>query len=285
MADVLTKKAEIDAVSMELILSIVQQELIQGMTLAPSLTDYSALVGAGMDKVKVPRAGSFTAAAKVAGTSFESQALTFTSDDIALDSHEGVFASVEGIADIQSKVDLVGEYARRMASALAVQMDTVIYNQMKLTSASSPDHRVDFANTSSLAKDDFVNAKKLLRIQNVPVTDGKLFMAISPTRESDILKLSDFVDADKWGEAAVSAKLNGVIGRAYGFNIIVSNVVSDTGCIAYHSSHVAWAQQMAPNLDTQKNLRIGGYDLLLQHIYGAKVMQGGKAGVLIGSAT
>lgn len=283
--DQITTKSEIDAVSMELILSIVQTELVQGMVLAPSLTDYSPLVGPGMDKVKIPRTGSFQAEKKVSATDFTSQALTFVTDDIALDEHEGILAEIEGIADIQSRVDIAGEYARRMASALALQMDTFIYGQMKLTSASSPDHRRAFDNGSTLAKNDFVNAKKLLRIQNVPMNDGRLFCAISPERESDILKLADFVDADKWGDAAVSAKLNGVIGRAYGFNILVSNVVEDAGCLFYHSSHVGWAQQLAPTFETARNLKIAGYDALLHHLYGAKVLDAGKRGVLVGSAS
>lgn len=284
--DNLTTKSEIDAVSMELINSVVQTELIQGMVLAPTLTDYSALVGPGMDKVKVPRASSsFTAEKKVGATEFTSQALSFVTDDIALDEHEGILAQIEGVADLQSRVDLAGEYARRMASRLALQMDTFLYEQMKLTSSSSPDHRVAFDNTATLAKNDFINAKKLLRIQNVPMNDGRLFCAISPERESDILKLADFVDADKWGAEAVSAKLNGVIGRAYGFNILVSNVVSDAGCIFYHSSHVGWAQQLSPTFETARNLKIAGYDALLHHLYGGVVLDGGKRGVLVGSAS
>lgn len=270
---------------MELILSVVQTELIQGMILAPSVTDYSALVGPGMDKVKIPRAGSFAVEKKLSATEFTSQSLTFVTDSIDLDEHEGILAQIEGIADIQSRVDLAGEYARRMASALALQMDTFIYEQMKLTSSASPDHRIAFDNASTLAKNDFVNAKKLLRLQNVPMNDGRMFCAISPERESDILKLADFVDADKWGAEAVSAKLNGVIGRAYGFNILVSSVVSDTGCLFYHSSHAGWAQQLSPTFETARNLKIAGYDALLHHIYGATVLDAGKRGVLVGSAS
>lgn len=282
--DNLTTKTEIDAVSMELISSIVQQELIQGMILAPSLSDYSSLAGPGVDKIKIPRAGSFTAEKKLAATDFTSQALTFSTDDLALDEHYGVFATVEKIASLQANVDLVGQYAARMASALAYQLDAKVYEQMILTSASAPDHRIAFAG-STMAKDDFVNAKKLLKVANVPLNDGKLFCAINPTDEASILKLADFIDADKYGELAVAAKLNGVIGKLFGFNILVSNVVQASKAIFYHSSHVAFARQAMPAFDTDKNLKAAGFDLSLDHIYGVKVMDSGKRGVLVGSAS
>lgn len=279
-------KTTIDPVSMEIIDSIVQQELIQSMVLAPTLTDVSSRVGPGMDTIKLPRANSFTAAAKADGTDLTSQALTFATDSLLLDQYYAVFSTIERLGSLQANVDLLGEIAKRMASALAYEMDAKIYAQMKLTSAAAPDHRVLFDNdpTATLAKNDFVKAKKLLKIQNVPMGDGKLFAAISPERESDVLKLSDFVDADKWQDGSASAKLNGVIGRIYGFNVVVSNVVEDAGVIFYHSDHVAWARQLQPTMDTLANVKALGVDVALSHVYGCKVTQAGKMGVLIGSA-
>lgn len=281
-----TTKTTIDAASMELIDSLVQQELIQSMVLAPTLNDVSSRVMPGIDKIKLPRATSFTADAKVDGTNLTSQALTFSSDDLSLDQYYGVFSTLERLASLQANVDVLGEIAKRMASALAYEMDAKIYAQMLLTSAAAPDHRLLFDNdpTATLGKNDFVKAKKLLKIQNTPMNDGKLFLAISPERESDMLKLADFVDADKWAAGSDSAKLNGVIGRAYGFQIVVSNVVSDTGCVFYHSDHVAWARQQQPIMDTLQNIAALGFDVALSHVYGCKVTQSGKMGVKIGAA-
>lgn len=277
-------KASIDAASQEIVDSIVQQELIQSLVLAPTLNDVSARVMGGMDKLKLPRTGSFTAAAKSDGVDLTTQALTFTTDDLNLDQYYGVFTTIERIASLQANVDLLGEVAKRMASALAYEMDAKIYAQMKLTSATAPDHRLVYDNTSTLAKNDFIVAKKLLKIQNVPIGDGKLFCAISPERESDILKLADFVDADKWQAGSESAKLNGVIGRIYGFNVVVSNVVEDAASIFYHSDHVAWARQLQPTMDTDQNVPALGVNVALSHLYGCKVTQAGKMGVLLGSA-
>lgn len=276
-------KASIDAASQEIVDSLVQQELIQSLVLAPTLNDVSARVMGGMDKLKLPRTGSFTAAAKSDGVDLTTQALTFATDDLSLDQYYGVYTTVERIASLQANVDLLGEVAKRMASALAYEMDAKIYAQMKLTSASAPDHRLVYDNTSTLGKNDFVVAKKLLKIQNVPMTDGKLYCAISPEREADILKLADFVDADKWQQGS-EAKLTGVIGKIYGFNIVVSNVVEDAASIFYHSDHVAWARQLQPTMDTAANVAALGVDVALSHLYGCKVTQSGKMGVLLGSA-
>ncbi len=282
-----TTKTTVDAASMELVSSIVQQELIQSMVLAPTLNDVSSRVIQGIDKVKMPKADSFTAAAKADGVDLTSQALTFSSDDLSLDQYYAVFTTLERLASLQANVDVLGEVAKRMASALAYEMDAKIYAQMLLTSAAAPDHRLLFDNdpTATLTKNDFIKAKKLLKIQNVPMNDGKLFCAISPERESDMLKLADFVDADKWYSGSEAAKLNGVIGKAYGFQIVVSNVVSDTGCVFYHSDHVAWARQQEPLMDTAPNVKALGFDVALSHVYGCKVTQGGKMGVKIGAAS
>ncbi len=279
-------KASIDAVSQEIVDSLVQQELIQSLVLAPTLNDVSARVMGGMDKLKLPRTGSFTAAAKSDGVDLTTQALTFATDDLNLDQYYGVFTTIERIASLQANVDLLGEVAKRMASALAYEMDAKIYAQMKLTSAAAPDHRLLYDNdpTATLGKNDFIKAKKLLKIQNVPMGDGKLFCAISPERESDVLKLADFVDADKWQTGSESAKMNGVIGRIYGFNVVVSNVVEDAASIFYHSDHVAWARQLQPTMDTDQNVPALGVNVALSHLYGCKVTQAGKMGVLLGTA-
>lgn len=283
--DNITTVNETSVVSNDLISSLVQMYLVQKMVLAPTLTDYTSLVGKGMKSISIPRAGSVQAQKKSAGQKLSSQVMSIGVDNMTLDQHYGVLIEEEDLAMMQSNIDLSAEYLKRMAAALALEMDAKIYEQMKLTSSSAPDHRVAFASGSALTKADFTVAKKLLRIQNVPMDQGDLFLAINPYNEKAILDLADFVDADKWLAGSADAKLNGVIGRAYGFNIVISNVVSDTGSIFYHRSHVAWARQIQPKFETARNIANLSDQMALSHDYGCKVMDNGVRAVLVGSAS
>lgn len=283
--DNITTVNEIDPVSMELIANLTQMFLTQNMVIAPTVTDYTSLVAKGAKSVEIPRAGKLQAQRKNAGQKLNAQVMSIGTDLLALDKNYGILVENEDIAQIQSSIDLLSEYVKRMSAALALEMDNSVYEQMKLTSASSPDHRVAFASGSSITQADFTNAKKLLRIQNVPMDDGKLFLAINPYNEKAILDLTGFVDADKWLAGSAEAKLNGVIGRAYGFNIVVSNVVDDTGSLFYHSSHCAFARQIQPKFETQRNIDNLSDKMALSHLYGTKVMDLGVRGVLVGSAS
>lgn len=285
MADVFTQKSNIDAVSQEIIVSMFQNELIAKAMLLPTVSDYSMFAEQGSDKVKVPRAGSFTAEVKSGGSPYNAQALTAVTDDIDLDKEEGVLVAVENIAKLQSKPELMAEYVKRMASAMAKKVDQRIYDQLKLASAAAPDHKIDWANapTDTMTKADFIAALKLIKEANVDIQDGQLFALINPKRESEILALSDFVDADKWFAGSQDAKLNGMIGRAYGFNILCSTIVSDDEVVLYHKSHVGVAFQQRPVVTSQYDIRYDSDMLLLKQVAGYKVLQAGKAGVLIGT--
>jgi N4-gp56 family major capsid protein len=236
----------------------------------------------GNDLIKFPRLGSFTAADKAEDTDASAQHLTFATDSLLLNKHKIVYAEVEKYAILQSRVDVLGEYASRMAKELARQLDDDIYTELAAVSTSAPDHTIAYANTptSTLTKADFVEARRLLRVQNVEVNDGNLFLSINPSQEAAILQLADFVDADKWSSGSEIAKLNGVIGKAYGFNIVVSNLV-DLGSVFYHREHVGFALQQLPDFRSDYSVKGAKFEVAIDQVYGVKAMQAGKTGVLV----
>lgn len=283
MADQITGKTQVDAVSKEVIASIVQDELIQQSMLLGTVLDFSNLAEKGSDTVSIPRTGSFTAEEKQEGVALNAQALTLAVDKILLNKHYAVQAVIEKFAKVQANVELFGEYLKRMGSALALKVDQEIIAAILATSEASPDHRRAFAG-ASIAKDDFITARMLLRQANVKLDDN-VFCAINPEEEAKILALSDFVDADKWASGSETAKQNGLIGKAYGCKIIVTNVVPAGKAAFYHKSHVAFALQQEPEYDEQKELANLATRISLDHVYGVKTMDLGKRGVLMGSAT
>lgn len=278
--DQITTQSVIDPVALEAIAAFVQAELIAKPKLNGAVTDLSALVSPGMDSLKIPRYGSFVAERKVAATKLTAQKLDPTADQLYLNLHDGVYVEIENIAQLQSSVDVQALYAQRMASAMMKKWDYEVYTELSNVSSSSPDHTVAFASGTTLTKADFTNSKKLLRVSEIDIDDGQLWLACNPSQEKALLELSDFVDADKWLSGSEQVKLQGLIGKAYGFQILISNQY--TSPVFFHSSACAFAfqQQMQfMQAALPQELAVG---LSANHLFGVKRLQAGKAAVKIG---
>lgn len=270
---------EVAAAVMQEVSAQVQSELKQKSVLIPLVKNYVA--GPGMDTIKIPRAGGFTAADKAENTSLTAQVITFASDDLALNKHKAILARLEDIANLQAKPDVVGEILSRMASEMALAIDVDIVAQLELTSASAPDHRLAYADTVSLKQADILAARQLLHVQNVPFNE--CFIGVSAASEVSLLGIADFIRADAYGSA--SGLVNGQLGTLYGAKVVMSNVFDDAKTVIWHPSHVAFAMQQNMSLKVQDDLDNVAVKYMASQIYGSKVLDSGKRAVLLGSAT
>lgn len=276
--DQITTQSVIDPVALEAIASFVQAELIAKPKLNGAVTDLSALVGQGMDSIKIPRYASFVAERKIGAKKLTAQKLDPTPDQLYLNKPDAVYTEIENIAQLQSSVGVIQLYSQRIASAMMKKWDEEIYTELaNVTGANNP----AFASGSLLTKSDFTGAKKILRDAEVDVDDGQLFLAINPAQEKAVLELADFVDADKWLSGAEQVKLNGLIGKAYGFQIIVSTQY--TNPVFFHRSACAFAVQQEMQFmqaALPQELAVG---LSAWRNYGVKQLQGGVAAVKVGT--
>lgn len=273
---------EVDASIMDEVSMMVQAELKQKSMLIPLVQNFTA--GKGMDTIKIPRAGGFTAESKAENTALTAQVLTFATDDLVMNKHKAVLVRLEEIAALQARPDVVGEILARMSSELALQIDKDIVTQLEATSASSPDHRVAYANSgtdNTFQKADILAARQLLHVQNVPFSE--CYIGVSPASEVALLGITDFVHADTYGSA--NGVVNGELGRLFGARVIMSNVFADAKTIIWHPTHVAFALQQALTLKVQDDLDNVATKYLASQLYGAKVMDAGKRAVLLGTAT
>lgn len=277
--DQITGQSAIDNISLEAIAAFVQAELIAKPRLSGAVMDFSALVGPGMDSIKVPRFNSFRAERKVEATKLKAQKLTSTPDQLYLNKPDAILTLIENVAQLQSSVDAQQLYAKRIVSGLLKQWDYEIYQELAAVSESSPDHKVAWATGSALTKADFINAAKLIETQEVDTSDGEMFLACDPISKAVLLGLSDFVDADKWSSGSELAKGLGVIGQAYGFKIIVSTQF--TSPVFFHKSACAYARQTGIQFMQAPKPAELGVELAAWHNYGVKQMQGGKAAVKV----
>lgn len=279
MASESTGKTETVATKQDVVSRIVQMELIQSGILLPTVSDYTSWVKEGATQITLPRAGSFTVQDKAENTATEFQALTFADDALLLNKYKHIPTQIEDVAQMQAAVDVEGEYIKRMASAMAKQIDADLIVQLKLASAASPDHIIALGNAGAgITVANILDARKLLNKQDVPQEDR--YLVISPAQEAYLLAISDFVDASKYGASA--PVMNAEIGRVFGFKVLVHNGLADAEALAYHKSHVAFARQQNPKFERQRaSLRELADELSLSMLYGCKVCDAGKRGVFL----
>ena len=269
---------EVTAASSAAIATLIQETLRQKAKLLPTVSDYSSWAGKGVKSVSVPRASKFSAADKAENSALTSQELTLSVDTISLNKHKAVYTALEKIANMQSAPDMVAKIVDDMSAELALQLDKDIITELKDVSSSGPDHLLDYADSSgdSLARVEFSNARKLLRKQNVNMEDGNLYCLTSPEQEENLLNISAFVEADKYGSR--ESILSGEIGRVFGFKIIIHSEMAATDAVFYHKSHVGGAIGQA-EFKRDESLSKVADEFLLHQVYGAETLQGKVAGV------
>ena len=279
MADVLTGVTEIAAVSQTEISRVAQAYLQQESLLLGTVTDYSAMAGQGVKAIDIPRAGGFTVASKAENTAAEAQTSAWSTDTISLNNHRVVQFLIEDIASQQAKVALAQEYIMRASKDLARDADQHIIAQLKLASASAPDHQINFIDTTNdvIAKGDILATRALMQAQFI--NPRECFIGIGPEKENELLAISEFISAETYGSANL---LNGEIGKIYGMPVIVHVDFEDFMC-TWHKSAVGFAMQKGLNFDQAKDLPNLGTRYSLDMLHGVKVLDSGKRNVLTDS--
>lgn len=275
-------KTAVDAVAQEVISAFVQQRLAEKAILVNSIIDRSSDAVMGSDAVSLGRHGALTADTKAEGTAYDSQSFTWAGDKIALDTQAGVYVQATRKGMQQAMPDQESDILASATDALIKKLEVAVYAQLMLASSSAPDHQINFGSSSTLALADILSCRSLLRIQEVPFDDNDTFLAINPAQESQLLALEQFIDASRYGNSM--AIMNGELGRIYGFRVLVSNSVTAATAIAYHRSHVAFARQGAVTWEKSRLLKDGVTEFLLETIYGVKVLDSGKRGVVLTNA-
>jgi N4-gp56 family major capsid protein len=256
------------------IAALVQKQLVESARLAPTVTDYSMLANPGEKSVSVPRGLNLSATSKSEDTATLGSHFTYGVDTIDL-AQKYVRVNIDDIARIQSKPDIQLDLVSRMGVALADDLDSVIYAQLKLASSTSPTHIVKYEDTSNndIEVKDIVEAQKLLNIQKVPQSDR--YMLINPLQMSYVMNIDTFVEAHRLGSD--QAIKEGVLGKLFGFYVVLNNVSSsDNYTLFYHKSACGFAIQDGVKFEQERNLDHLANVLVASYIVGSKVLDSGK---------
>jgi len=139
--------------------------------------------------------------------------------------------------------------------------------------------------TGALAVTNLINMKVKLDEANVP-TNGR-FVIVPPWYHGKLLDEAKFVEADKAG--TTEALRNGFVGRAFGFDILVSNnsilvTGDDWSVMAGHPSAISFAEQIT-KVEAYRPENAFSDALKGLHLYGAKVVRPTALATTVASVT
>ena len=274
-----------DVVSNDRVVELVQRELISRAKLLGTIMNVSSFAQKGDKSIWFPKMPSFQVTKKLPGQKVQSQVTAMTYDEMALDQHAVIQWNVERRAGMQTPVDLESELLQKAVRAHAKGIDLDIFAKLVLTSASNPDHQIDYTGgvmgSETLAKGDILEAMALLENQGVDIEDefGNVFLAVNPRQKKQLLLIDDFVSAERYASAMPIQR--GVLGTLYGVVVISTPHATLDQSVLYHREACAFGLQMGPTLETSFDHSYISDLTTLDQLYGVKELNSGKLGVLI----
>jgi len=270
---------EIAAVTQSRVSEVIQTQLIEKSKLLGTVSSkWKPMPGESV--IKIPRTGDFTVDNKVENVAVTAQILTYATDDLLLNLYKAIQFRVEDRAAIQATPDVIEDMIKRSIAGIQLQVDTDIAACIAAVSTAAPDHKIAYANATDLKKADILEARALLHEANVPFNE--CFIGVSPRSETSLLAIDDFVHADKYGSA--EGLRNGELGRLYGAPVIMSTVFADLETLVWHPDHVAFGFQLQAKFEKQRDVELLADLYSVSQLYGCKTLDGGKRGVLLGTA-
>jgi len=185
------------------------------------------------------------------------QDLTTTDETFVLDTRKHFAFSISDEDMIEMKVDPQSQAIQDGAEAFAGDYDTAIMAEYANAAYTVDDGNMEVATngwagnpiilTNDNVYDMLTAVSETMNVNNMPMSDR--FVVISPKEERFLRKSDFFVQATSKGDEVVA---NGIIGRALGMNIVLSNNVNVLGLnrnlIAWAGKPVCFAANIRPNV-------------------------------------
>jgi len=252
-----TSAANTGTTEMDIISSIVQDELKRAAKLRETVVDRSDMAMKGVKSIDLPRFdSSFAGPAdqNVDGTTeTTAQTVDFAVDTIDLNDWTSIVYKIPDRISKQTMINLEGELAASAGKDYGNYLDDQIIVQLKLASAAAPDHllglgEADAGVGAAITLGDISKWRSSLNRENAD--QDNRFLVIPPEMEKTIIDLDNFRNADKYGSR--EALLEGEVGQIYGFRVIVHNGLAENEALAYQKKAVAYAIQQDVRFETRR---------------------------------
>lgn len=179
--------------------------------------DYGSLLRNGGGSVDVPFLGALTANTKSADTAVTEQAPSDTKVTITPNRHREVTFAIDDYTRVKTSYDAISAYAREAGKALMTKVETDLAG---LYSGLSQSITATTA-AGGLTEGTFREARRLLNAAKVP--QGDRWAVLHEDAESEALAIERLINKDYASNDVVPS---GSLGRAYGFNVAVSQNVA-----------------------------------------------------------
>lgn len=270
MADALTGNTELVATKNDLIIALVQKELKFQAKLPSYVTDFSAFAGKGMKSIKVPRftgASAFTVTNRASEAAVDSQAMTSAVDTINLDYRAHINWIIDADDELESSVEVQMEYAKRAATAHSRYLDTELVSKLEAAAT-------DFV--GPISRDKVLDMREFLLKNDADMS--QLVLAIHPDQEKAMLKISEFTQAQIYGNAVIPS---GVIGQVYGVPVLIHNGLAAGKSLMWEKSGIGLAFQRGVQMSNQLVNQYGTNTqrVAMDQKYGIGALQLGEKGL------
>ena len=274
MADLITGNTQLAPTKADIIAAVVQKELQFQAKLLPYVTDVSMFAVKGAKSINVPKLDAFTIANRASGVPGDSSVLTSAVDSIALSFNAYCAWIVDSADEIQSSIQVQMEFAKRAASAHGRYLDSQIL--AVLTSDLGLD-----VGAAPVTRDLILDMREYLLKGNADM--AQVVLAIGPDQEKEMLKITEFTQAQVYGGAVIP---NGVIGKVYGIPVLVHNGVATGKAHMWEKSGMAVGFQKAPNMSSQPANEFGttAQRVAMDQLFGVDSLQNAVGGAAAGKS-
>ena len=238
------------------------------------------------DTIHIPTPSRGSASVKAAGSQVTLIADTAGLVNINIDKHYEYSKLIEDIADVQALASMRKFYTDDAGHALAIQIDTDLFNIAELFQGgvTSGDWAKALEMTSAGVLSDYVNGgtaegditdaairAMILKLDNADVPMDNRSMVVPPIAMNDMLGIQRFTEQQFIGDG--NAIKNGNIGSIYGMDIFVtSNCPTTAGGdrigLMLHKDAMVFAEQVGVRTQTQYKQEYLGDLFTADTIYG-----------------
>jgi hypothetical protein len=260
----------------DLIIERVQRELLASATMTSRITDFSALAMKGIKSLAVPKLSSFTAVNRTFGNAGTVQELTDSFDSILLDQNSYISWGLDRASEYQSQI----QYELMTVERAAAAHGRFVNNHIIAGLIAGAGY--DQGAATVITKDIILDMFDYLLGNEARVED--MFLEINAAQHIEMLKIADFVDADKYGSNGNIQ--SGLIGRVYGVSVIINNLVPATQAIAYSRDGYGYALQQGPQIGEQPDVAYGsqGVRKAMDLVFGSGILQENVNGAGVGKS-
>jgi hypothetical protein len=277
MADVITGDTELGSTKNEAIEGLVQRELKANAILSGFGTDVSRFAIKGRKSIEFPKLESFTIVNRPERSAGDAGTLVATTDKLDLDQNAYVAWIIDSKSEIQTSIDSQIEYALRAASGHGRYFDGVYIQKLNAGAGLS----VNGGAPAAITYDAILDMREYV-LKN----EGRLenmVLGVSVGQEKELFKLTEFKQADVYGQATIP---NGVIGSILGMPVVRHNLFGDDEAFVWDREGIYYGFQKGASMSEQgaNEYGSGAMRKAMDQLFGIKEMQVEQAGAPAGKS-